>query len=128
MPKPVVMTNGTFAVHDNDRNFPHVEWRTNYDLTIWDFHGEIQRTYSPFPLFHLGGFLYQIMLPIYTNSIPVYGPPLAPPTAALIAEILERQDIHVSCIAIFYVLIMRKLHCYGLKNICTDPFVFVRVP
>ncbi|PVH72355.1 putative NRPS-like enzyme [Cadophora sp. DSE1049] len=96
IPKPVVMTNGSFAVHDNDRNFPQVEGRTNYDLTIWDFHGKIQRTYSPFPLFHLGGFLYQIMLPIYTNSIPVYGPPLSPPTAALITEILERQDIRGS--------------------------------
>lgn len=73
----------------------------------------MQRTYSPFALFHLGGFLYQIMLPIYTNSIPVYGPPLAPPTAALIAEILERQDIRVSCIALFHVLIMLKTHHYG---------------
>lgn len=93
MPKPVVMTNGTLAVQDNDRNFPTVEGKTNHDLSIWDFHGEIQRTYSPFPLFHLGGLLYQIMLPIYTNSIPVYGPPLSPPTASLVAEILERQEI-----------------------------------
>lgn len=95
-PKPVVMTNGTWATHDNDKNFPQIKGRTNHDMTIWDFNGETHRTYSPFPLFHVAGFIMGIILPLFTNSIPVYGPALSPPTATLVAEIFKQQDIRVS--------------------------------
>ena len=93
LPKAVVMTHGTFAVMDNDRNFPTVPGRKNHDLTIWDFDGAIGRIYEPFPPFHLAGFFNKIMAPLYTNAIPVFGPPLRPPSGALVAEIMQHQDI-----------------------------------
>lgn len=93
LPKPVIMTHGTFTVMDNDRNFPTVEGRKNHDLTIWDFDGTPSRIYEPFPPFHLAGFHNKIMTPLYTNAIPVFGPPLRPPSGALVADILKQQKI-----------------------------------
>ena len=92
-PKPVVMTHGTFAVMDNDRNYPTVPGRRNQDLTLWDFDGSPSRIYEPFPPFHLAGFLNKIMLPLYTHTIPVFGPPLQPPNGGLVASIMQQQKI-----------------------------------
>ena len=96
MPKPVVMTHGSFATVDNDRNFPTVPGRKNHDLTIWDFQGTIGRIYEPFPPFHLAGFMNKIMVPLYTHTIPVFGPPLMPPSGALVAEIMQQQELRGS--------------------------------
>ena len=93
LPKPVVMTHGTFAVIDNDRNFPTVPGRKNHDLTIWDFDGTPGRIYAPFPPFHLAGFQNKVMVPLFTYAIPVYGPPLRPPSGALVAHIIEQQRV-----------------------------------
>ncbi|MDI1492470.1 MAG: putative secondary metabolism biosynthetic enzyme [Ramalina farinacea] len=93
LPKPVVMTHGTFAVMDNDRNFPTVPGRKNHDLTLFDFDGAESRIYEPFPPFHVGGFFYKIVLPLYTHTIPVFGPPLRPPSGALVADILKQQNV-----------------------------------
>lgn len=93
LPKPVVMTHGTFAVMDNDRNFPTVLGRKNHDLTLFDFDGAESRIYEPFPPFHVGGFIYKIVLPLYTHTIPVFGPPLRPPSGALVADILKQQSV-----------------------------------
>lgn len=93
LPKPVVMTHGTFAITDNDRNFPTVDGRENHDLTVWDFHGTSGRIYEPFPPFHLAGFFNKIMVPVFTNAIPVFGPPLRPPSGELAAEIMQQQPI-----------------------------------
>ena len=93
LPKPVIMTHGTFTVMDNDRNFPQVAGRKNHDLTIWDFDGTPGRIYEPFPPFHLAGFMSKVMVPLYTNAIPVFGPPLRPSTGALVAEIMQHQRI-----------------------------------
>lgn len=93
LPKPVVMTHGSFAVMDNDRNFPAVPGRKNHDFTVWDFDTPDARIYGPFPPFHLGGFMTKIILPLYTYAIPVFGPPLRPPNGALVKEILQQQVI-----------------------------------
>lgn len=93
LPKPVVMTHGTFATLDNDRNLPNVPGRKNHDLTVWDFDGTEGRIYEPFPPFHLAGFMNKVMVPLYTHTIPVFGPPLRPPSGALAAEIMQQQDI-----------------------------------
>ena len=93
LPKPVVMTHGTFAVMDNDRNFPTVPGRKNHDITLFDFDGAESRIYEPFPPFHVGGFFYKIVLPLYTHTIPVFGSPLRPPSGALVATILKQQHL-----------------------------------
>ncbi|KAL8720788.1 MAG: hypothetical protein Q9181_007848 [Wetmoreana brouardii] len=87
------MTHGTFAAFDNDRNFPKVPGRKNNDLTIWDFEDVNGRMYEPFPPFHIGGFFNKIMVPVFTNAIPVFGPPLRPPSGELAAEILRQQYV-----------------------------------
>lgn len=93
LPKPVVMTHGSFAAIDNDRNFPTVPGRQNNDLTIWDFENANSRIYEPFPPFHLAGFFNKIMVPVFTCAIPVFGPPLRPPSGALAAAILRQQHV-----------------------------------
>ena len=93
VPKPVLMTHGTFATMDNDRNFPTVPGRKNHDLTMWDFDGKAGRIYEAFPLFHLARFYNKIIVPLYTQAIPVWGPPSRPPSGALAAEILRQQSI-----------------------------------
>ena len=93
IPKPVVMTHGTFAVTDDDRNFPRVPERENHDLTVWDFHGSSGRIYEPFPPFHLAGFFNKVMVPLFTNAIPIFGPPLRPPSGQLAAEIMLHQPV-----------------------------------
>ena len=93
LPKPVIMTHGSFAIMDNDRNFPTVAGRKNHDLTIWDFDGTPGRIYEPFPPFHLAGFFNKVMVPLYTDAIPVFGPPLRPPSGALVADIMQQQKI-----------------------------------
>ena len=96
LPKPVIMTHGTFTVMDNDRNFPTIAGRKNHDLTIWDFDGTPGRIYEPFPPFHLAGFHNKVMVPLYTNAIPIFGPPLRPPSGALVADIMKQQQIRGS--------------------------------
>ena len=48
---------------------------------------------SPFPSFHLVGFYNKIMVPLYTNTIPVFGPPQRPSSGRLMTEIMRHQDI-----------------------------------
>lgn len=93
LPKPVVMTHASFTVMDNDRNFPTVPGRKNHDLTMWDFDGTPGRIYESFPPFHLAGFINKIIVPLYTAAIPVFGPPLRPPSGALVADIMQQQNI-----------------------------------
>lgn len=93
LPKPVTMRHGSFAVMDNDRKFPKVPGRKNHDLTVWDFDGAVGRIYEPFPPFHLAGFFNKIMIPLYTNAIPIFGPPARPASGALVAEIMQQQKL-----------------------------------
>ena len=91
MPKPVVMRHGTFAVLDNDRHFPEIPGRKNFDMNIWNFDGTVGRVYEPFPPFHLAGFFQKIMVPLYMNTIPIFGPATRPPSGSLVAEIMRHQ-------------------------------------
>ncbi|KAL8670629.1 MAG: hypothetical protein Q9168_004840 [Polycauliona sp. 1 TL-2023] len=93
LPKPVTMTHASFAVMDNDRNFPSIPGRKNHDLSTWEFQGDDARIYEPFPPFHLGGFFIKITLPLFTHTIPVFGPPSRPPSGALVAEIVREQKL-----------------------------------
>lgn len=85
------MTRGALAITDNDRNFPRVLGRENHDLAVWDFHGASVRICEPFPPFHLAGFFDKVMVPLFTNVIPIFGPPLRPPSGQLAAEIMMQQ-------------------------------------
>lgn len=87
------MTHGTFTVMDNDHNFPTIPGRRNNDLTLWEFGGTPGRMYEPFPPFHLSGFFNKVMVPLYTQATPVFGPPLRPPSGTLVAEIIRQQNI-----------------------------------
>lgn len=92
IPKPIVMTHGSFAAVDNDRNFPTIPGRNNHDLTTWEIRQRC-RLYVLFPPFHLAGFFNIVMLPAYTDAIPVFGPATRPPSAGLVAQILRRLDV-----------------------------------
>ncbi|KAL8748283.1 MAG: hypothetical protein Q9184_007434, partial [Pyrenodesmia sp. 2 TL-2023] len=82
-PKPITMTHGTFATFDYCRNLPEVPGRKRNDFSLWDSEPG-RRFYSAFPPSHLGGFLSQIIVPIFSEaSSPVIGPPLRPPSAEL---------------------------------------------
>lgn len=92
IPKPVTMTHGSFAVVDNDRNFPTIPGRRNHDLTTWDFPPG-SYLYVPFPPFHLAGFFNNVMLPVFTKTVPVFGPPTRLPSGGLAAQILRSLDV-----------------------------------
>ncbi|EED20986.1 NRPS-like enzyme, putative [Talaromyces stipitatus ATCC 10500] len=92
IPKPVTMTNGSLAVIDNDRNFPTVPGRQNHDLTTWDFPPG-SYLYVPFPPFHMAGFLNNIMVPIFTNTIPIFGPATRLPSGGLVAQVLRCLNV-----------------------------------
>ena len=65
--------------------------RLNYDITILDFPYTDSLIYEPFPPFHIAGFIYKIMLPLYTRTRPVFGPTLRPPSGGLSIEILQSK-------------------------------------
>ena len=91
-PKPITMTNGTFATFDYCRNLPTVEGRRKNDFTLWDFN-EVRKSYSAFPPSHLAGFLSLIIIPIFSeSSCPVLGPPSRPPSSQLVREIVTKLD------------------------------------
>ena len=93
MPRPVTMTHGTFAAVDYDRNIPSIPGRKNRDSTIWTFDSNCSRKiYETSPPFHFSGFYNKIMVPLFTDAIPVYGPPLKAPSTRII-DIMECQDI-----------------------------------
>ncbi|TGO62823.1 hypothetical protein BCON_0017g00660 [Botryotinia convoluta] len=93
IPKPIMMTHGTIAVLDNERNLPGVPGRKNRDFSIWDFQGG-GKFYHVFPYFRLAGFLSNIVNPTFTEaSSPVLGPPLEPPSATLLKEIMKHQKL-----------------------------------
>lgn len=92
IPKPVTFTHRAFAVIDNDRNFPTVPGRVNHDLTTWDLPAG-SYLYTPFPLFHMAGFLNNIMVPLYTYSIPIFGPATRLPSGGLVAQVLRCLDV-----------------------------------
>lgn len=88
------MTNGTFAVLDDERFLPDVPGRTRRDFSIWDFEGGGKKFFTVFPYFHLAGFLSLVVNPLFTEaSSPVIGPALMPPSGALMMKILKQQKV-----------------------------------
>ncbi|KUI73725.1 Long-chain-fatty-acid--CoA ligase [Cytospora mali] len=101
LPKPIVMTNGTFAALDNEKTLPSVEGRTKRDYSIWDFEGG-GKFFTPMPHFHLSGFLSLVINPVFTEaSTPVIGPPGVAPIGALLKEVLKQQKIRAMYIVPF---------------------------
>ncbi|KAI9705388.1 MAG: hypothetical protein M1820_005218 [Bogoriella megaspora] len=93
LPKPITMTNGTFAMLDSERFLPTTPGRVNRDFSIWDFQGG-GKFFTIFPYFHLAGFLSLVINPVFTEaSTPIIGPPLAAPSGALMKEVLKQQKI-----------------------------------
>ncbi|KAF1956304.1 acetyl-CoA synthetase-like protein [Byssothecium circinans] len=93
LPKPITMTHATFAVLDSERNLPQTHGRKNRDYSIWDLPPG-SRFYTIFPYFHLAGFLSLFINPIFTEaSAPVLGPPLQPPSGALLKEVMKHQKL-----------------------------------
>ncbi|KAH9890802.1 acetyl-CoA synthetase-like protein [Xylariomycetidae sp. FL2044] len=92
LPKPITMTNGSFAVIDNERNLPAPPGRRKSDFSMWDFKGE-GRVYSVFPFFHLGGFVAFAVNPVFYNAHPVLGPPHMLPNGDLLKQVLLHQKI-----------------------------------
>lgn len=84
------MTHGTFAVIDNDRNLPTVDGRKNQDFALFDFAGSHGRYFSSFPPFHLGGFWFLIIIPIYYTATVVLGPTDKPPTGQVVSQIMRQ--------------------------------------
>ncbi|KAI0543941.1 acetyl-CoA synthetase-like protein [Xylaria curta] len=92
LPKPIVMTHGTFATVDNHKNLPVVPNRKPRDSSIWDFDGEA-RVYTMFPFFHLGGFLTYTVNAIFRNASPVIGPPHMVPDGTLLKSVMTQQKL-----------------------------------
>ncbi|KAI1437361.1 acetyl-CoA synthetase-like protein [Xylaria sp. CBS 124048] len=96
LPKPIVMTHGTFAAVDNQKNLPKIPGRQQTDSTQFDFENTFDgeaRVYMTFPFFHLGGFLVFSLLAIFRNAAPVLGPPNMIPDATLLKSIMAQQRL-----------------------------------
>ncbi|KAL9624366.1 MAG: hypothetical protein Q9160_001328 [Pyrenula sp. 1 TL-2023] len=92
-PKPVISTHSSFAVIDYDHQFPRVPGRINNDFALWDFKFPGAVMYDAFPPFHLAGFTAKIVIPLFFNVSNAFGPPLRPPSGALVAEIMHKLGV-----------------------------------
>jgi hypothetical protein len=94
VPKPVIMTHGTFSVLDNEQNLPMVPGRDKQDLTMWSGKDSDSSKYHHiFPPFHLAGFVTSIVVPTFTQATPVLGPPTTPPSGHLISQVMKQQKL-----------------------------------
>ncbi|RWA12652.1 hypothetical protein EKO27_g2467 [Xylaria grammica] len=92
LPKPIIMTHGSFAVLDNEHNLPEVTGRKRRDWTMWSFEGG-GRLFTVFPFFHLGGFLMFTVAAIFGKTTIVYAPPFLVPDGALIMDMMLQQKL-----------------------------------
>ncbi|KAI0490870.1 acetyl-CoA synthetase-like protein [Xylaria cf. heliscus] len=93
-PKPIIITHASFAVLDNEKNYPEVPGRKRMDWSIYNLKGE-GRTFTVFPFFHLGGFLGLAFNPIMNNACPVLGPPHVLPDSSLINTIKKHYKLQI---------------------------------
>ena len=100
LPKPIVITNASFATIDNEKTLPGVEGRTKRDWSNRDFEGG-GKFFTAMALFHLSGFLSLVINPVFTTSTPVIGPPGVTPNGALLKEVLKQQKIRAMFIVPF---------------------------
>lgn len=88
------MTHGTFSTLDIERKLASVPGRKNRDYSTWDFDNGGGRCYTPLPYFHLSGFIQTAVSPIFTeHAITVLGPPMTPPSGALLKHVMEHQKL-----------------------------------
>ena len=85
------MTYGTFSTLDNDRNVPDIPDRKKHDSTLWDSIAS-NRFFTIFPPFHLAGFVLFVVTPVFSEAIPVTGPPI-PPSANIVRQAMKHFDI-----------------------------------
>lgn len=57
LPKPITITHGSVAAHDNDHNISAPPNRKKQDTTVFTLDGENRRLYSILPFFHVSLFL-----------------------------------------------------------------------
>ncbi|KAI1078275.1 acetyl-CoA synthetase-like protein [Whalleya microplaca] len=92
LPKPVIMTHGSFSVLDNEHNLPSVPGRRKRDWTMWSFQGE-GRVYTAFPFFHLGGFVMHTVATVFGNTSIVMAPPNMIPDGTLLKSVMMHQKL-----------------------------------
>ena len=114
MPKPIQMTHGTFSILDRECLLPRISHRQNIDFSIWDLQDHkidsVGKFYTPFPFFHLSGFLSTVVNPLFTSSAPVLGPALAPPSPQILKDALLKQNPQCRAIYIGPALAEALLH------------------
>ncbi|KAI1082141.1 acetyl-CoA synthetase-like protein [Whalleya microplaca] len=89
LPKPIITTNMSYAVLDNEKNLPDIPGRKRQDWSLWNFPGEEARVYSVYPFFHFGGIVSFALNPVFNNASPVLGPPHMMPDGSLVKHILS---------------------------------------
>ncbi|KAI0449144.1 acetyl-CoA synthetase-like protein [Xylaria acuta] len=92
LPKPIIMTHGSFAVMDNEKNLAEIPGRKRRDWSMWNFNGEA-RVYTIFPFFHLGGFMAFAFNPVLNNASPILGPPFMLPDANLLRTVRSHYQL-----------------------------------
>ncbi|KAL2288752.1 hypothetical protein FJTKL_03420 [Diaporthe vaccinii] len=125
LPKPITITHGSIAAHDNDHNIPAPPGREKQDTTIFTLEGENRRLYLILPFFHLGGFVFfmgthtprfkihgcsNVLLDhaILNNLTLVLGPPQRAPDAELLKEVAQKQ--HLRAIMVIPAILEQLLH------------------
>ncbi|OTB05366.1 hypothetical protein M426DRAFT_319902 [Hypoxylon sp. CI-4A] len=93
LPKPIIITHGSMAAHDNDHNLPAPPGREKLDSTALKLDGET-RLYVILPFFHLGGFVFLIHHAIFNSVTIVIGPAHVAPDVDLLKEIAAQQKLH----------------------------------
>lgn len=115
------MTHGTFSILDRERLLPQIPHRQNIDFSIWDFQqhpvDSVNKFYTPFPFFHLSGFLSTVVNPLFTNSVPVLGPALASPSSSILKAVLSQQQPHCRAVYIPPALAEALLHDPAALNL-----------
>lgn len=53
LPKPITITHGSIAAHDNDHNMLAPAGRQKQDTTVFTLDGENRRLYLVLPFFHV---------------------------------------------------------------------------
>lgn len=56
LPKPITITHGSVAAHDNDHNIPAPPGREKQDTTVFTLEGENRRMYLVLPFFHVSAY------------------------------------------------------------------------
>lgn len=72
IPKPIVITNGFYAITDNQHKIPLIDGRGTIGYSTYQFNGG-GRFYSAFPPFHVSDFRRKGQTSTPLNTCPGYG-------------------------------------------------------